>query len=328
MKYLNAPIVFSILFDAAGLMLFFASGMPLILFTLIHIMACILGIISLRKLIPLQIKNRMILTFFYFLLLFVMPLLGLIASIVIIAWHKKALKRYRPRRIKSMPIRLVQSPLNTKFAIGGLYYRLKPGDTAYQDKLNILHEAMNIAPQKINGLIRALLSDNNEEVRLLSFQLLNAQEKKLLPRIHDSLKKLKSENDPQKQFLLEKELAFEYWEYFYQGLAEISLANYITQKSLEYTLNALSKSPGDSALLYLAGRLSFLKKDYGSAKNYFVKYRENGGLQDRLALFFIEMAYNEKDFHSIKTWFDSDHKISSLYLGQAFSEFWNPEYAQ
>lgn len=327
MRIINILTLITLLLDALALFSFFSANVPLLTFLGLHAIACITGISYLNNQICSHYQGRKRLIILYLTLIFFIPFLGFIGAVFLNVWLTYIIRRFNPHTIKTMRIRHVQKSLTSRFAIGGLYYNLKQTATSRDSKLNVLHEAMNLAPQKINKIIRTLLTDNNDEVRLLSFQLLNAQEEKIIHAINTSLTKLNHETHPQKQFFLEKELAFEHWEFLYQGLTESTLAPLITEKGYDYTIAALEKKPNDTSLLYLAGRLSFVKKDYESAKLFFKRYLEANGLAERLTSYLVEIAYHKKEFKVIRDILSQTTPKSNIYISYAFYQFWKPAHA-
>lgn len=327
MKHINLLTLMALILYTIAILAFFWANIPLFTFLGLHIIACIMGIAHFNKITRPTYKRRYNLLLLYFALLFFIPLLGFIGALLLNEWLTRTMKHFNPHLIKTMTIRQVQTALTSRFSIGGLYYHLKHQGFSHDEKLNVLHEAMNIAPQKINTIIRTLLTDNNDEVRLLSFQLLNAQEEKIVHAINTSLKKLRVEKTNEKKFYFEKELAFEHWEFLYQGLTESTLAPLIREKAYTYTLTALQQQPDDTALLYLAGRLSFINKDYESTNAFFKRYIAAGGLPERLTSYEVEMAYHERNFSKIRDILSHSSPKSNIYISYAFYQFWNPAHA-
>lgn len=263
-----------------------------------------------------------------FFLCFTLPVFGSITILLLINWLRRSQKAFRTIHIHTLPLTKIYTPLKQRRGIGSLTAQLFYNDKkAIEDmKLNALNDAVMLNPQKINPIIRTLLSDKQDEIRLLAFQLLNKQENELLPHINDCLKSLETAHTPAAQFFYQKELACLYWELDFRGLIEEKLSNFTLNKSLNYGKAALILNPSDLSLLLLLGRIYLKLKDYASAHMHFELYITHGGFKDRVISYLAEIYFYEKKYQNIKQLITDHQSQPTLYLNDDFVHFWNPSY--
>lgn len=312
--------------DGVSLYYFLTGDLSLFLFSLIHIIPGLMFCLS-YHLMKHRIKhytNQMM--FLFFSLCYFLPFIGVIASAILIIWLQRALHQYKNTKIKSLHVTYINRPLRIRYGIGGLHMRLTSPKINIKSKISAITKTLSVAPNKVNSLVRTMLSDNNDEVRLLAFQILNKQERQLMPKINQSIQALKTETDPIKQYILEKKLAFEYWELLYRDLVEPHMAEFATKKALSYGEAALEKQPDDSTLLTLLGRLALKCNDRITALGYFNRAAATGEFKERLIPYIAEIAYQQKKFQNIKHILNTSDAIPNIYVGESQYQFWNEKH--
>lgn len=179
----NFFLIIGCLLDSAALFLFFGSPQSLLLAFVLHAAAltCIIIHLSVNQRAFKQF-TPLIISFMVSLALFI-PLLGLIGVFALTRWLVKAQKHFHRTRIKTLSIQGIRRPILRQFDVGGLKARLQMKGVAPNQKIAAMQAASLHAASTLNRLFRALLSDNNDEVRLFAFQLLSQQEKRIIPQI-------------------------------------------------------------------------------------------------------------------------------------------------
>lgn len=322
-------IAFSIICSLAaildGIILyhFLSDNLSLVVFSLLHLFPGLMVCFS-YYLMKHDIKHytNQLMGLFYALCI-ILPFIGVVASATLIVWLKRALYQYKNTKIKSLHVTYINRPLRIRYGMGGLHMRLTSNKMNIKSKISAMTKSLSVAPNKVNSLVRTMLSDNNDEVRLLAFQILSKQERQLMPKINQSLQALKIETNVMKQYYLEKKLAFEYWELLYRDLVEPHMAEFATKKALSYGESALEKQPTDTTLLSLLGRLALKCNDRITALGYFNRAIAMGEFKERLIPYIAEIAYQQKKFHTLKHILNLSDAIPNIYIGESQYQFWN-----
>ncbi|HEU5282166.1 MAG TPA: hypothetical protein VFU82_09330 [Gammaproteobacteria bacterium] len=323
MIWLNLLCLFAALFDGLLLYGFFRAGLALPAFIALHALSGVivcLGFHVIKHKLKYYTHQMMLL---FYALTFFIPIFGIIASYTLILWLKHAHRHYKNTKIKSMRLTYINKPLRIRYGMGGLHLRLMSPTANMQSKISAITKSLTVSPSRVNNLVRTMLSDNNDEVRLLAFQILNKQERKLMPKINQAIQSLQSATHPNQQYVLEKKLAFDYWELLYRALIEPHMADFAIKKTLGYGEAALEKQPNDVTLLTLLGRLSLKCNDRMAALSYFNQAIVLGEFIERILPYLAEIAYQQRQFHAIKAFFNTSTAIPNIYLNKAQYQFWN-----
>ncbi len=170
-------------------------------------------------------------------------------------------------------------------------------------------------------LIRGLLSDPNNEVRLYSFSLLNEKEEALNQQIAYFQKELKEDNNEKEEALIHTQLAHLYWEFIYLSLSEAENSPRIIKEIEQHLAKALAYFPSDASIQALLGKVHFHKKEFQSALEYFHRAIDLGFAKNSLIPYLAEISFEQKQFSKVSYFMqqmDAEHT----------SFFTNPLYRQ
>jgi hypothetical protein len=157
-------------------------------------------------------------------------------------------------------------------------------------------------PSKKNfSLIKGLLSDANNEIRLYSFSVLANAEGELNDKISHALQIFNSTIDSYKKAKLASELAFYYWEFIHYGLSDKETNKFIMEKVTYYANFALKHHFESGELYTLLGKNAFLQKAYVDASTYFHKALKLGIKKSTIAPYLAEISYNNRKFKEVTT---------------------------
>jgi hypothetical protein len=96
--------------------------------------------------------------------------------------------------------------------------------------------ALSHAPSRIGSpVLRELLGDAEDDLRLLAYGLLDSREKHLNADIHEARRRLAAATDADERSGIAHQLAALYWELIYQGLVQGDLLDYAVSEALRYT---------------------------------------------------------------------------------------------
>jgi tetratricopeptide (TPR) repeat protein len=148
-------------------------------------------------------------------------------------------------------------------------------------------------------LLKSGIKSADDEVRMFSFSILDAMEKKLSNHIHAKLEEFKT-GLPDKEIPAARELSSLYWEYVYIGLVDEDYRAIMLKESENYARIALKFLPDDPAVLAMMGKISLAKKDRASALGYFERARARCTNPARFAPYIAEAFYLKREFGRVK----------------------------
>lgn len=212
-----------------------------------------------------------------------------------------------------------------QFSVGGTTAVLFDKNVPVHRRINALGTTAEMHHGAKNRILRELLPEQLDEIRLLAFQLLEGQEKKLSREIDFVTRLLKKFKKPAQQAYGNKLLAQLYYEFLYQDLLQAELRTVIIDKSLQYALSAVEELKSDPALWALIGKLYHAKKSYTLAEPAFSKAIYWHALPSHTQPFLAEAAFLKKDFNSVKNIFSHTPSLFDLYKVGRVAAFWlNP----
>lgn len=192
-----------------------------------------------------------------------------------------------------------------------------------------------VALQYVSGrisapLLRDLLSDQDEDIRLLAYGMLDNQEKRINRAIDDELKALAQSTSGENGAAPDAEtpervhrLSDLYWELVYQELAQGDLRDYAINQSLHYCEWGLRLVPDNAALTLRHGRLLHC---LGHSKDATAKYRralELGLHATRVIPYQAELCFEQRDFAGVRRLMQELGNEWSLPRLQPIIDYWS-----
>jgi tetratricopeptide (TPR) repeat protein len=164
-------------------------------------------------------------------------------------------------------------------------------------------------PTKQNiSLIKGLLSDKDNEIRLYSFAVINSLETELNKSISKTEKLYKNQKNQKLKSKYAHDLAKYYFTFIDLGLSDDEAKEMIYKEIIRYLNEALKDETNNAQNYLLFGKVSFIKKDYDKALKFFNKASENGVKKSSLLPFYAEIFYQQKRFKEIKNLFKNTTK--------------------
>lgn len=157
-------------------------------------------------------------------------------------------------------------------------------------------------PDKKNfPIIKKLLSDKDNEIRLFSFSLLNSFENELSSKITSKLEEFKNEKNEKKRSIIAGELANLNWDFIYYGFSNLETEELLI-KNTEHFLDIALKNEEEKGIQnLLLGKVQLYKKDYDKASKS-LKLAVFYGVKKSIANFYLaEIAYEKKAYLEVKS---------------------------
>ncbi len=156
-------------------------------------------------------------------------------------------------------------------------------------------------PSKTNyTMLKNLLSDQDNEVRLFSFSQLSSMERELNEKISKKLQEYNDSKDLDKKAEIASELSSLYWEFIYFGLSDEEINSIIIQKVEQYANIALKRDKDSANLYILLGKSAFFKESLDEAKEFFTKAVKLGGSKASIMPYLAEITFKEGNYDDVK----------------------------
>ncbi len=168
-----------------------------------------------------------------------------------------------------------------------------------ETRMRALLSIQDLPSRMANPVIRNMLSDKSDDVRLVAYGILDGREKRINGRIRAARTQLEGK-DPVGRLIAHKELAELYWELVYQGLVQGDLQTHAAAQASAHMNAALRVAPEDAALWALGGRLANFAGDYERAWEAFTKAVQFGLPEARVLPYLAEVAYRMRRFGEVR----------------------------
>ena len=194
---------------------------------------------------------------------------------------------------------------------------------AIDDRVTALVAIQSMPTRTTGGVLRDLLGDPVEDVRLLAYGMLDAAEKKITQRIYELLGRLHEDTPQDEVEETCRQLAELYWELIYQNLVQGEMRTFASQQVEKYAQRALAIDASNAALWVTRGRLALSLDRIELAEDYFDKALSRGFPGDRLLPWIAESAYRRGDYRAVKTALTSLGEGASLPALRAIAQYWS-----
>jgi Flp pilus assembly protein TadD len=293
--------------EAGGLVSLFTYGNSQALlagYLGVHALASALVASVLFPLLTRQQRSKPVAAFaFFFAIAFFVPVLGVagLLGAVVVGRLVPPSARRQTFALHASP---VYDPHSEEVASvrskGGVRVQLSDAAAPPETRLKALLAVQSLPARVANPLVRQMLSDPSDDLRLVAYGILDAREKSINARIHAASQRLAQQPPARERAQLERQLADLYWELVYQGLVHGDLKDHAMTQSRRHLDQALSLEPEDAGLWSLCGRLASQEGDYGEAERAFERARRFGLPESRVLPYLCEVAFRQRRFDEVE----------------------------
>jgi len=193
-----------------------------------------------------------------------------------------------------------------KFSQGAIKSRLAHASIPTARRLQSLLALQGIPARISNPLLHGMLGDSAEDIRLVSYGLLDSREKKITAQIHRELSNLRGAQSKDMQLIGHKQLAELYWEMVYAGLAQGDLRIHSLNQAMSHADAALQIAERDTGMLFLKGRILHELKNQEAAQQMLELAMEYGFPELRALPYVVEIYFERGDYSAVQ------HKLSRI----------------
>lgn len=205
---------------------------------------------------------------------------------------------------------------------GGAWSRLRSESLPRPMRLKALLAVGSSSGRNASRLLQFATSDNDDEIRLLAFNLTDQREKVINKGISESLTSLQEAENSDKRLKHYRKLAFSYWELVFNDLAQQDLAEFYLSSALSYAVQALDIDGNDPNLLILLGRLHLRKGNIEEAEQAINSAMNKGAHRDRVVPYLAELAFLRRDFVTMKSYFEQNPLLRHKPGIGPVAQFW------
>ena len=275
---------------------------PLMLVSLHLLLSLLISLIATR-LLPRRYRQPYwpVYGFFLVFALFI-PLLSLagIATIILVT-------RLLPERRDAHPFIETPSPQFTQshagirhpLGEGALRTRLNNTNLPLDMRMNALLSVQTLSRRNAVPILKELLGDSADDLRLLAYGMLDNREKDINANIHALTEKLTSSLDDALRHIYQKQLAELYWAFSYEQLAEGDVLAYMLAQAENHARAALAlRSDGD--MWVLLAQILIKQEKLEQARDAFEQALVLDVPATRIHPYLAELAFLRQDYAAVK----------------------------
>ena len=186
------------------------------------------------------------------------------------------------------------------FAHGGVTAILRNPRIPAAQRLRALAGLQHVPGRIACPLLRDLLGDDCEDLRLLAYGMLEHREKAVNDDIVAEQRRLAAARTGTERALAHRRLAGLYWELIYQELAQGDLRRHAAQAGLGHACEALALQPDVAGLHLRRGQFLNVLDETEDARKAFEAAFSAGIPSHRVLPLLAEHAFRRRDFNSVR----------------------------
>lgn len=293
---------------ALGLLFLQSSSVALILAYMgLHGVACALSALAINLVIPAQYRRpRNWLLGYLFCFNFFMPVVGILCAtlgILIAVWwpHRPPRQDFDTTTVPRFTTH--RNHEGTGFRGGQIRAQLNNDRAPLNGRLKALVAVQDTPARTTGNLLRELLADPTDDVRLLAYGILDGKEKQITQRILHTRNRLQRGVPSGRAASLHKRIAELYWELIYQNLVQGDMRDFSAQQVREHAAAAQVVRIGDAGIWFLLGRLELQMRDIAAAEVALQQAQVLGFARERLLPYLAELRFQQHRYADVRALF-------------------------
>ena len=237
-----------------------------------------------------------------FLLCLLLPVVGqLIIGVTVIGVSYMTAVRSVPLNQFVQATRIVPSLIRKVTYGAGLRLRgrLRDARLSPDERLQAVVGMRELPSNVSGGLLRELLSDPVEEIRLLAYGINEAAENRIRQEILIARQLLDAAQSDIEHAQLAARLAELHWELVYQNLVHGELRQFTLRCVRQFSHEALVHDAKQGSLWYLLGRSALITHEPEQAREYLLRAQEHGFPANRLATWLAEADFQQGQYAAV-----------------------------
>ena len=211
----------------------------------------------------------------------------------------------------------------TRYGPGGFRARLLSRRIPASARLHSLLAVRQRATPGGNRLMKEMLKDPADELRLMAYGTLERREMEFQEAIARARDDLRMAGDDRQRSLALRRLAFLHWEMAYQELVEGELSRFYLEQALDAARQALEMGSEESASLWvLTGRIQARLGAWEEAWQALDKAERLGTPMGRVTPHLAELAFLRKDFSQTRHLLSQMQAAGQTHGMETVLRFW------
>lgn len=220
--------------------------------------------------------------------------------------------------------------MQSGFRQTGLRAVLSNSEVPTRSRMRAMVALQHISGRISSPLLRNVLNDASEDLRLLAYGMLDSLERNISRAIDKELDTLQKAREAEGQDTLgpvgiqaAEKLSALYWEFVYQNLAQGDMRDHAIRESLRYCEMVLAQFPNlaqhtmrRGVLLHACGRLPEAAEAYALAQ-------QQGLPATRVLPYLAELSFEQRDFDKTRQLMQQLDEWSALPKLRPVIDYWN-----
>ncbi|WP_413898489.1 hypothetical protein [Rhodoferax sp.] len=256
---------------------------------------------------------------------FITPVVGAIGMLFM---TRIALRQAAKKSLMAVPISVelpeydVQGKDINRSGQGAIRSRLG-GNVPAEIRMQSLLTLQAVPNRVSNPILETLLGDSTDDVRLVAFGMLDAEEKKISVHIQREREALLRELTPEQRYACLRHLAELHWELIYASLAQGELRNHILGQARQYLEEAFAVGvPPNSGLVFLKGRILLAQGEIEDAQAAIELAVALGQPKISALPYLAEMAFKRRELALVKPFMQQLVALNAASRTRAIADFW------
>jgi len=300
---------------------------PLLAGFVVQAVVALVQAVLLRQMLPARYREPLFWTLLLLWVLCTFVPLGagfvLLASCIWAAWFPGTRDS---DQLTDVPRPEFVSYLVSRVSHGGgarLQARLINTQVSSTDRLTALVAIQSMPTRTTGTLLRDLLADPIEDVRLIAYGTLDQAENEIMQKIFTTAKALEQAKDDSERHAINRRLAELYFELVYQNLVQGAVYRHTLEQADRYARDALATDDKDAALWLIRGRLALAEGRPDEAGHYMERALELGFPRERLTPWLAEVAFLRGDYAQTSQWLATLGNAAALPTLKPAVTYWS-----
>ena len=316
--------------EAAALLLLLQqsqSASVLLAFLAMHGAASVLIALAIRLLLPRRYAEpRAWVLAFLFAYNFFIPVLGTACTLlafVLGIWLPRLARRHDYASIALPRFTTHRNHEGTGFRGGQVRAQLANPAAPLDQRLKALVALQDTPAHATGALLRKLLSDPADDMRLLAYGILDGKEKQVMQRIQENQRLLDAgHGDEGERHAGHKRIAELYYELIYQDLVQGDMRRFAGEQVRLHIAQAQVHDASDAGLWFMLARLELQAADVDAAAHALEQARRGGFARERLLPYIAELRFLQRRYGDVRQLFGELQATSTLPAVEALHGYW------
>jgi tetratricopeptide (TPR) repeat protein len=273
----------------------------------LHMLTCLILAWGYWRMLPIHYQKHFYATYtFLFILQFTMPVFGSIGMYIAvvrtlyrtIATTADKMEKIEKHPIPTLPYTPVHLSTSPMYSLAGLKSVLKHAKDT-DKRLSAIIAASRMPDREAIPILQLALKDPEDDVRLLAYASLDKKENAINDQIHRLQLDLSDPANEKTAWSIEKQLAENFWELSYLGLAQGALRHYALHKAATYAEQSCQKYPQATTDAFL-GKVYLALGNTQQAQTSFEKLLLSDLRQHQFYPYLAEIAFRHQRYRDCK----------------------------